>query len=176
MRKLVAAKNRPVQYNRLSNVRKRTILLSCVSISCLSVLCGGESLTVSPRTTFHSLCGTIGWRLFPRRTRGKRRGAGLPNPKGFQGMDGIAVTSLTLTNSERRTIVHFDHHRMQTRWRRMSPRALNCWPGYRRGREGGGTVIITSGFRIIGSWLLHLQLPNKFRHIVENYQTSKSEM
>ena len=48
------------------------------------------SLTVSPRTIFHSFKGTIGCRLFPRRLRGNRRGSTLLYPNGFQGMEGIA--------------------------------------------------------------------------------------
>ena len=46
-------------------------------------------LTVSPRTIFHSFSGTIGWRLFPRRWRGNRRGKILFNPNGFHGIEGI---------------------------------------------------------------------------------------
>ena len=46
-----------------------------------------ELLTVSPRIIFHSFNGTIGWRLFPRRGRGKRRGI-TPKPNGFQSLEG----------------------------------------------------------------------------------------
>ena len=46
---------------------------------------------MSPRTIFHSLSGTIGWRLFPRRWRGNRRGKILFNPNGFHGIEGIII-------------------------------------------------------------------------------------
>ena len=60
-----------------------------------------SGLTVSPRIIFHSFNGTIGWRLLPRRGRGKRRGKTL-KPNGFQSLEGLRAAILKTTAEERR--------------------------------------------------------------------------
>ena len=63
-------------------------------------------LTVSPRIIFHSFNGTIGWRLLPRRWRGKRRGITL-KPNGFQSLEGRG----TLRTASLKLVAILKHYR-----------------------------------------------------------------